>query len=501
MIASLCLLGCILAPGQLPQRPLPALPAPTAYPMGRSGMWVLSPQLNRAQELVYRGQFREEANSSRVQFNRIYRLDLRVFVLEAGPQGYETAFLSVLKTHDRPSGVGPTHSAPDNPAASARLEVMRLDMQGQLTPEQNVSLNAPLEGAPTIECGLFVPAPKEHMAVEQEWQALETNRPPRTWRIVGAEMVNGASCLKLIGNQQSDDWDRPRADRTAWKRQDTVWMIARQGYASRVERVIELREPARRETTQRSILRYDLESSLSYPGPFYERRREEISQARGFAESAAPLLAAPQKYGPQLNFLIGKINTHLENEGQTPYRDVVLQVRRRLEAAQRGETPLAAAPSLIEDRPTIAAVGQPAPDFVTSQFTSHDATHLRMHLGRPVLLVFYNPASETADALLTYAQNLSTSLGDQVAVLPMCVSDDPQPALNQRALLKLTLPILSGSGLRISYGIDTTPKMILLDGSGIVRGAYLGWGRETATEIGDELKTWLAVPAAKRTGP
>jgi len=473
---------------------LPALSSPTP---GRGSTWTLSPQPNRGQELVYRGLFREEANSSRVQFNRNYRLELRVFVLEASSRGYETAFLTVLKARDNASGAAPTPGINDPGNSSARLELLRLDVQGKLTSEKGLALNAPLEGAPTLECGPFVPAPKERVGFEQDWQVAETNRPPRTWRILGIEAVNGASCLKLVGSQQSDDWDRPRADRTAWKRQDTVWMVARLGYASRVERVIELREPARREPTQRSVLRYDLESSLSYPGPFYERRAQEITQAQAFADSAAPLLATPQKYGPQLTFLLNKITNYLETEGPTPYRDAVLQVRRRVEAGQRGETPLVVVPSVVEERPAVATLGYPAPDFVTTQFTGQDSARLRGFQGRPVLLIFYNPASETADEVLAYAQKVSDKLAGGVTVLPLSVSDDPDPALKQRETLKLTLPILSGSGLRLSYDIETTPKMILLDASGIVRGSYLGWGRETPLEIGEELKNWLMPPAVK----
>jgi peroxiredoxin len=304
-------------------------------------------------------------------------------------------------------------------------------------------------------------------------------------------MVNGTSCLKVVGVQQSDDWDRPRVDRTAWRRQDTVWLIARLGYASRVERVIELREPARREPSQHSVLRYDLESSLSYPGPLYESRRQEISQAQAFAESAAPLLPAPQRYGQQINYLLTRISNHVENQAPTPYREAVLQVRRRVEAARHGDTPPVVAPEAPEERPVVATPGYPAPDFVTTQFTDTQSVRLRHLQGKPVLLLFYNPTALTAEPVLTYAQHMSQAHAGRLTVLPLSILDDAQPALRQRAALGVTLPILSGNGLRISYDVETTPKMILLDGQGILRGSYLGWGRETPAEIAEELKNWL----------
>ena len=38
------------------------------------------------------------------------------------------------------------------------------------------------------------------------------------------------------------------------------------------------------------------------------------------------------------------------------------------------------------------------------------------------------------------------------------------------------------------YGIEATPKCVLIDAGGMVRGSWLGWGEETAEEIVAELK-------------
>ncbi len=496
MIAAL-LMACVLAPGQMPQQPLPSLPGPSSVPVGRGGSWQLSPQLNQAQELVFRGQFHEEANGSRVQFNRAYRMETRLFVLEASREGRQLAILTTIRVRDSNGGLPPGISDPV--PSAARLELVRLDTQGKLTVESGVSLQVPLEGAAALECGMFVPAPREHVGMEQDWQVSDGSRPARLWRIVGTELVNGTSCLKLVGSQRSDDWDRPRADRNAWRRTDTVWMPARLGYAVRVERLIELREPWSKEPTQRSVLRYDLDSTLSYNGPLFEFRQQEIMQAHSLAESAAPLLPAPQKYHQQIGMLLNRISNHLETQTATPYREAVLQVKRRLEAAQRGETPLVVPDVVEETPPTRAEPGQRAPDFVTSQFTAEGSAGLRTWQGRPILLVFYTPSSPLAEPLLLYAQKLARTNADRLHVLLMCVSDERGPALRQREALKLDLPILSGSGLRISYDVKTTPTLVLIDAAGILRASFVGWGPQTPVEVGDELKTWLYSPAVHRT--
>jgi peroxiredoxin len=486
MVATLCLLGCVLAPGQTADRPN-APPAPQAP---RGGDWLLVPRLGRAQELVYRGSFQEEASGGGVQFSRAYRVEMRAFVLDTPPRGASVAFLTVLKHRDpRPATPPPVSTEPV--AGSVRLERAFVTLQGKVTPEPGVSLAVPLEGAPTIECGAFVDVPEGRVGVDHTWDVAEEGRPVRTWRVAGTEMVNGTSCLKLVGVQQSEDWDRPRADRTAWRRQDTAWVAPRLGIAYRVERRIERREPARREPNQRSLLRYELESSLQYPGPLGDDRAQEITRALAFRDSAAPLLPTPARYGPRLAALLNKITYHLEHQPPTPYREAVLQLKRRVEAARRGEVPPAPTPDEAPRAPAVAAVGARAPDFAVSDFTGPEPAHLRRWLGRPILLLFYKPSSPTSAEVLRYAQRLGTGHGRGLTVLGMSVDDDVTLVRKQRTDLGLTFPVLSGSGLRTSYAVEATPRFVLLDAAGIVRGTYLGWGQATPGEIEEELRRWL----------
>src|SRR5262249_33173366 len=159
-----------------------------------------------------------------------------------------------------------------------------------------------------------------------------------------------------------------------------------------------------------------------------------------------------------------------------PYREAMLQLKRRVEAGRRGEAQVPLAPeTMMRERSPVAVVGEPAFDFVTSQMTGKDSARLRDFKGKSLLMVFFSPLSPTADQVLTYATKLSAMHRDRLAVLLLSISDDTSAAVRQRDALQLPLPIYSGGGLRISYGVETTPKLILIDGSGIVRGQYLGW--------------------------
>jgi peroxiredoxin len=312
----------------------------------------------------------------------------------------------------------------------------------------------------------------------------------RAWQITGTETVNGSACLKVVGVQQSDDWDRPDGARPALRRTDTLWLAPRLGVAFKVERVIEHKEAGRKEPNQRAVLRYELEGNLQYPGQLSEDRHAEIQQAFAFRDSALPLLPTPAKYGPQLTALLDKIDYHLDHQTPTPYRDAVLAVKQRVEAARRGEVP----PQVPEDNPAapkVAAVGQTAPDFLVSSFTSPKSTRLRNLQGKAVLLVFYSPVSSISPDVLRYADKMNTTYGQKLTVVGMSVSDDEDKVKKQLVDLNLTIPVLHGGGLRVTFGVETTPKLVLIDANGLVRGGWLGWGQETPDEVMAELKQWM----------
>ncbi len=494
MVATFWLLGFVLAPAQAVNRPM----SPSAAAV--RGDWVLTPRLARGQELVYRGTFTEQAGEgvgkvrpatpgAQVQFQRAYRFETRFFVLDAPPRGVRLAAYTTLQ--DRAASAIKSGIRVEPISSSVRLERVTVDLQGKVQADPGVSLTIPLDGPPTIEVGSFLEVPRGRLVSDQGWEVAEEGRPNISWRIIGTEEINGRPCVKIVGVQQTDDWDHPRADRGSWRRQDTVWLAPRTGLSVRVERIIEQREPARRETTQKSILNYELESNLALPGQLAIDRRQDIVQALAFRETATPMLPAPASYGKELEALHRKIAYHLENQPTTPYREAMLLLKRQVEAARRGEV----IPVVRQEAaaPAVAAVGEHAPDFVASEITGTGtgAGRLSHWKGKPILLVFYHPSSYTAGELLGFAQEIHTHYGKHMAVVGLSTSDDTMAVIKQRNSLKLGFPILNGGGMRISYDVETTPKMVLIDANGVVRGAYLGWGRETSEEVMTELRRWL----------
>ncbi len=488
MAAIFCLLVSTVLPGQSPPpQPPPSPRSSPVRPSASVGDAILMPRLSRGQEIVYRGIYTEEGRDGGVHFDRSYRVETRLLVLDTPPKGADVAVMTLLK-HRAATGSTPVEvsAAP----LSVRLERAFVDLQGNLRGGESVDLKVPLDTAPTLESGFVVSLPGGRLRSGQAWTTVEGDRPAITWRVTGTDMAAGYSCVKLVGEQKTEDWDRPRGDRPAWRRVETVWLAPHLGLACRVEREIFHREPAQREATRKSRLRIEMESSLQMAGRGGDSRRQEVVQALAFREALTPLLEQPARCGPQCAALLRRIDQFLSDQPETAYRPALVQVKRRVEAAQRGETPPA---PVSEFRPvaTGAALGQRAPDFIASNFNGGSA-ELRRWTGKPVVLVFYHPSSRTAASVLRFAQQLQSRYDKQVVVAGLSISDNGDLVRRQRAELGVTLPILSGGGMRTSFGVASTPKIVVLDANNIIRGEYLGWAwGETAREVENELKKWL----------
>ncbi len=459
MVTTLCLLTCGLALGQ---------------PWDRSE-FQLAPHLFQGLELVYSGSFSEEALIPGVKFERTYRLDTTLFVLDGKSDHWEMAILTALSLRgQKNNSTQPT---------SVRLEMGYVDKKGRITGKGGISLGISLAGPPTVESGAILELPTMLVRANNPWFITEEGRPPWRWEILGTAMCSGTSCLKLFGEQQSEDWDRPRADQTAWRRRDTIWLAPQLGVAYRVERIIERRDPARRDPTHRLTVRYELESRIKYPGKFFEERQNEIEKALKFRDDAKALLSQPGPNPLQIEALQNKIARHLES-GPTPYRLAITPWQARLENARQ----------ISEEKPVtmpVARVGERVPDFLCTDLTSKGSVRLYRQLGRPILIVFYNPAGETGKQVLDFCLAMSDRYQVHLSILPMAVTDDPGLACRQHAERKLPFPILDGRGLHRTFDVEATPRWIVLDKEGVLRAACTGWSPENTRDIETEVRRCL----------
>ena len=131
------------------------------------------------------------------------------------------------------------------------------------------------------------------------------------------------------------------------------------------------------------------------------------------------------------------------------------------------------------------------PDFVARELSGKQSARLSRLLGRPVLVFFYSPTSDLGKEVLQFAKTLTQQHGDKLAVMAMAVTNDADFALKQHATMQLPFAILDGRGMHLTFGVKDTPRLVLLDGEGIVRSADTGWAYQVPREIQDELQHWL----------
>ena len=464
------------------------------------GEWQAPLRLTPALENVYRGTVNEECFTPQTQYARSYRLESRVLVLEPEQDGWGMAFLTTLREKDAVRGSSTLNR--DNAVAVSRLVKARIDSLGHLEADQPNGLKTNGPGVAVHETGMVVELPPGKMRQGESWETSEGDGPVTLWEVKGKEVLQGNACVVLLGEQKTETWDKPRADRGAWKQVDKVWISQRTGLAAKVERTLEKREPARQDVAERVVVRYELDSSVQYPKPLYEDRVKDVEQTLKLASGVEPLMGQGVRQAGAMGQLLKKTEKVFEVYPPTPYRAAFALEKKRVESAMRGEMP-APEPGRILDgiagekpkRSTAAAVGTSAPDFTVPRLGGQGSLALRNCRGSHVLVVFYNPAAPMTEEVLLQAQQWSRyGQGKDLTVLPLTVRPESSSNQNWARILGKELPIYDGSGLRITYGVEVTPRLVLVDKEGTVRALHEGWGGETRQQCEEDLRQLVAEP-------
>jgi peroxiredoxin len=458
------------------------------------------PKLEKSQELTWRGHFTEAILRPNVRAFRAYDVETRLFVWDVSPKGADVALFTSVKFK-------PDIKTTPEPPAVVRLELARVEPDGRLRLLSAAALTQPaekrhaappppltLEGLPTFEPSFFLAFPGERVRPGQAWEVPDEKRPPLTYKVERPDSALGVRCWRVAGTQQSDDWEKPHLERPAWKRSETVWVSAGHGCALRLERTVEKRDPQTGELGFRAKLTYEQSGRMSYLGRLGEDRREEVAAAAEFAAELDGLLADPARAAaPGFEALLKRIelhvSTHVSGEA-VPYREAILSVRRKAEAAKRGHVPPAPPAPETGEAPALI-VGRPAPDLTAKDLVSGDAVRLSRLRGRPAVLLYYQPGSaRTAGPVLQFAQELFENVGDRAYVVPLAIGHS-DAALKQREDLKLTVHVLAGRDVYRLHGIESAPCLVVIDAKGEVRKVAQGWSDENAAAVRAELEKWV----------
>jgi peroxiredoxin len=143
--------------------------------------------------------------------------------------------------------------------------------------------------------------------------------------------------------------------------------------------------------------------------------------------------------------------------------------------------------TLRAPRRTLIKAGEAAPDFTLPVLGSPGSMKLSRLRGLPLLLVFFDTTSSSAEPQLFQIQGLYRDLLPQgFRVLGVAVDEDPKAADRFLAAHKVTFPVLSDPGgkrVREVFGTKEFPEAYLLEPTGHVAVTFPGLVPWNSSEV------------------
>ncbi|WP_020472917.1 TlpA family protein disulfide reductase [Zavarzinella formosa] len=476
----------------------------TSLLIGAPPLEITSPRMEKGLEVRWVGQFTEASFVPGVRTVRAYDVDTRMLVLSVDEHGTDVALFT--RVFLKPTGKGI-----EERAGAVRMELARVDRKGHALavpspadPDNPEPKAKPwpvvqLQGLPYHEAGIFLELPEGKAKTGDIWTREEANRPPITWKVGDLESHQGHIGLKITAKQMTAGFTKTAVRQPEWQRKETLCILPSLGFASKLERVIERREPDIDDLAFRSVLTLEQKEKSVYRGRLFEERREEAITAAAHTAMLDRLLADGGRGGPKsFEALVRRIDGYQTDHlgGDSPYREATQAVRKRAMSAAKGNLPpvqvtgdeLGSSPAKEEDNGPLA-IGKPTPDISAEMLTAEAVTKLSKLKGRPVLLVYFQPTSTSAAALLKFAQSLHTRHRGRGAVMPLVIGDTTAWKTAYTAG-EMTVPIYDGNPVYKTHGLESTPVFVVVDAEGITRHVSRGWGGETAEQVTKEFERW-----------
>ena len=454
------------------------------------------PRFEKGLEVRWAGTFTEATFRPGVRAVRTYDVDTRLFVLDTGDHGADAIlFTRVFLKPDRRTA--------DPPAGIVRLEYVRIDPKGKVKvlpspadpdnpdPKARPWPQVQLQALPAHEAGYFFEFPDKPLIPKLTWAREDAGRPVINWTVADADSYRGQPAIKVVAEQKTSGYYSDKIRQAEWRKRDTLTVIPANGFASRLERVIEKRDLEAEELSFRSVLVIEQTGRIAYPGRLYEERRQEGLHAAAFTAMLDRALATGGREGSKpFEAVARRVRAYLSDHGaynEVPFREAVVAVGKRAESAAKGNLPPAPPPEepiTVNDPLTI---GQAIPDINMPSLTSFASTKLSSLKGKAVLLVYFQPAAPSGSAVMKLANDLNAR--KLLAVVPLALGD-PKDAKGLIADLKATVPVYDGTGLYKVHGLDATPVFVVIDGEGVIRHVTRGWGPETPAALTREVERW-----------
>lgn len=441
-----------------------------------------TPQWKVGQEYLYRGTVKETNLGQSIQLLNQYQLEVRIIVIGMNGTSAEVVCCTKLVQQGVPKV---------EQALSVHLTRANIDQRGKIS-----SCTAPsgmpliIDGPATWESGFILPLPAEVIQRAGTWEVAEPARLPRRFTWLPAE--ENSSHMIIKAEQQSVDWEHPRADSTGWRRYDKLTFTPKAALPTKVERTIERRAPAHQKVTGRIVTEYELVKQEMLVGPLFDERRRDIQQIKLYQEEVALLSSHPHDAQARAAWqrLALRLERYLGTPGQSPYREAVTTLLSTVQAGM--ENRLSVQQAKFETMEPSIPIGQLTPSFTLLTPTGQTISSSQCR-GNPCLLVFLQPGSELTKFLFVEIPAWQQRLGANTfgcLMLSSTESSSVLPILTESpgTLLKVAF----GKPLMASYGVTVTPFFVLLDADGALLSTHEGWGPEVRQQLEKRMKQELA---------
>ena len=146
----------------------------------------------------------------------------------------------------------------------------------------------------------------------------------------------------------------------------------------------------------------------------------------------------------------------------------------------------------------LPAVGAPAPEFTLPDLDGHPVALADLLRSGPVGLFFLKAGCGASDLAAPAVEPIWDGYSGQVSpegtrLSLLCVSQDaPATAREEHARLRLSAPMVSDEGLRVSaaYDLQSTPTFILLAGEERLRADAIEVAPAAARRVVDVVEAW-----------
>lgn len=439
-----------------------------------------SPQWKPGQEYLYRGAIKETSQGQGIQLLSHYLLELRVLVLNVKSNSADVVCCTKLTQQN---------ASKTQPVVSAYLTHAVIDQQGKITSSSaptGIPLN--VDGPATWETGFILPLPSQLPEAGKKWEMAESGRLPRRF----SWMPMSDSSFEVCGDQESIDWQRPRADSTAWRRTDKLLFASKATLPTKIERLIERRAPAHQHVTSRIVTEYELIWQETLSGPMLEERQRDIQQLRRLQDEVNALAVTMLERNSRDAWqrLANKLAKYQTASGSTPYREALTTMSSTVQAGMENRLSLQQVKHEVPERSI--QIGQLVPHF--SLRTSSGAT-ITSHqcLGKPTLLVFVQPGSDLCKSLTAEIPALQQRYHETTFNCLILTSRDALDGMPAIAECKNALMAsVNGKPLLATFGVTTTPHFALLGSDGTLLATHIGWGPETRQLLLSQIRQELA---------